>query len=159
MLDHSEDFGLRAGPSSSPRTLSLRQGNPWLLSSDQLRGREPSHCSIKENQPRDPSSFQLSAWAKVWQQSLRPWEQSTPAAERHGQHVSFLQTSMSLHSDLSGGSKRGEPVPRAAGSRGPRPFPALQLQPEAGAGGGTVVPPRSAVPGHAEPPGPVHLHR
>lgn len=47
----------------------------------------------------------------------------------------------------------------AAGSRGPRPFPALQFQPEAGAGGGTAVPPRSAVPGHAEPPGPVHLHR
>lgn len=29
----------------------------------------PLYCSIKETQERDPSSFELSAWAKVWEET------------------------------------------------------------------------------------------
>lgn len=146
MLDHSGNLRLRAGPSSSPRTLSLRQGNPWLLSSDQLRGRaSPPHRSIKETRQGDPTSFQLSLGEGVGSQA-RDLGSRAHQLQGPGQHVSILQTSVSLHSDLPDGSKRGQPVPRGERPRTDAPhLPCLSVQ----AWGLRRLPLRSAVVGLA----------
>ncbi|XP_032133732.1 corticotropin-releasing factor-binding protein isoform X1 [Sapajus apella] len=113
MLGHAENLWLRAGPSSSPRTLSMRQGNPWLLSSDQL-GAESLRSPLLYK--RDPAKgpYQLPALSlrEGVGRKAQDFRSRAQQLQRQGQHVTQLQTSVSLRSHLPDGSKRGKPVPR-----------------------------------------------